>query len=58
MKKRFDDVGAYDPKRNPPREKPGKGCQSTTVAMVVLAPIAIPYLVARTAWLRKTGRIK
>lgn len=41
----------------PPRPAPGK-CGPQAFLLVALAPIAIPYLVARTHWLRKKGLIK
>lgn len=40
------------------RHPGGRTCQLQAMLLVVLFPIAIPFCVARSAWLRKQGRIK
>lgn len=40
------------------RHPMGRTCQFQMFALTLLAPVAIPYLVARTVWLRKKGLIK
>lgn len=39
------------------RHPGGRTCQAQALFLTVLAPIAIPVLIARSVYLRKKGRI-
>lgn len=40
------------------RHPGGRTCQLQLLALTILAPVAIPFLVVRSVYLRKRGRIK